>query len=139
MSGRCLGLAFLLTFLAAAPANARADPDPATVELIKQRRDAARKTYETTWTNYREGRVPEEVVYRWSKRWLKAERELSNRQEDQVAACAAHLERMIELERIVQRLQSSRQTTVDVLNAVEYYRIEAAEWLALARKEKKGP
>jgi hypothetical protein len=137
MSRRWGAGALLLVVLAAGRAGARPDPDAAMSESVKQKRDAARKAYEVAWTNYREGRVPEELVYRWSKRWLRAERELGQRPADQVAACAAHLERMIELERLVRRLESTRQVTIDAVSSVEYYRAEADLWLEQARAEEK--
>jgi|SRR5579884_1544654 len=136
MSGRLVVWAVVVGLAAAWTGRA----DPETAELARQKRDAARKTYEVTWTNYLEGRVPEELVYRWSKRWLRAEEALSARPDDRIAARTAHLQRMIELERLVRRLQPLRQVTVDVVSAVEYYRAEAELWLAEAKQaDKKAP
>jgi hypothetical protein len=89
------------------------------------------------WTNYREGRAAGEVLYRWSRRWLNAERQLSARPADQVAALEAHLQRMRRLEALVQKVQRSGQTTIDEISATEYYRVEAEIWLLQAREEKK--
>ena len=58
-----------------------------------------RKTYEVVWANYRDGRSSEEMVYRWSKRWLAAEKQLGEKPAERVAACDAHLARMLEMER----------------------------------------
>ena len=104
--------------------------------LGQQNRDAARKTYETTWANYRDGRAPADLLYRWSKRWLRAEKQISDRPADQIAACKAHLERMQELERLLRALQSSRQVTADEVSAAEFYRTEAELWLVEAQKAK---
>jgi hypothetical protein len=131
-----LAALLLLGVVTAGPA-AEQPPDPL-AGLLKQQRDAARKTYEVSWTNYREGRLPAEVVYRWSRRWLDAERQLSAQPDDRILACSAHLQRMVELEQLVRRLQPSGQVTVDEVSAAEYYRVEAEVWLAQARKEKKN-
>src|SRR5438874_4899223 len=82
------------------PADENADQ----VRLAQQLRDAARKTYEKTWANYREGRAPADLLYRWSKRWLAAEKQVTDRPADRVAACKAHWERMRELEQLVRGL-----------------------------------
>src|SRR4051812_12081531 len=86
------------------PPLIRAEPEaPPKVpeKLARAKVDAARKTYEVVWQNNREGLVPfAEVAYRWSKRWLKAELELSDKKADRAAAYQAHLERMRELTRI---------------------------------------
>jgi hypothetical protein len=129
--------ALLLTVLLVGPLAAGADPAPAPSPLAKQRRDAARKTYETVWANYRDGRVPGEMVYRWSRRWLRAEHEVSDKPADRIAACEAHLARMRRLEALVQRVQRSGQTTVDEVSGAEYYRVQAEIWVQEARNEKK--
>src|SRR5947207_11085361 len=99
MSGRSALAGIFVIILAAGPV--RTDPAPANVvsKLMKQRRDAARKTYEALWANYRDRRASAELLYLWSVRWLEAEKQLTETPADQVAACASHLERMAELER----------------------------------------
>lgn len=116
------------------------DPDAATAlsQLANQRRDAARKTYEVMWANYREGRASEEAIYRWSLRWFEAERQIGKHPDDRIAACRGHWERMVALEKIVRTLQRSRVTTIDKVSAVEFYRVEAEEWLLQAKEEAKG-
>jgi hypothetical protein len=119
-----------------------ADPEPAAemARLAKQRSEAARRTYEVWWANYHDAGAPGELVYRWSVRWLEAERQLSDRQADQVAAFQAHADRMLELSRLVEkRRQASRQITIDEITGAEFYRAEADLWLLQAKeKEKKG-
>src|SRR5919201_4048882 len=102
-------LALFTVALAAAPLGAGPDPDApaALTRLAGQRRDAAHKTYEAVWANYRERRAPEEALYRWSVRWLESERQLSDKPADQVAACKAHWERMRDLERLLDGLRRS--------------------------------
>jgi hypothetical protein len=131
------GLALFLFILG--PASVSAGPGPEDVaRLTKERRDAARRAYLTAWANYRDGYVPEELVYRWSKRWLKAERAVDGSREGQVAAFRGHLDRMRQLESVVRKLQRVRLSTIDQVSAAEYYRSEAALWLARAKGGKKG-
>jgi hypothetical protein len=120
----------------------RADPDQDTAAVLAklqtQRRDAARKTYEVMWSNYRERRASEDTLYRWSVRWLEAERQLAGQPAEQVAAFNGHVERMRELEKLLDNLHRSGLTTVDEISAAEFYRVEAEVWL-LQAKEKKNP
>lgn len=131
-------LVLCLGFLWVGPLVGAAEPEPLLSRLARQRRDAARKTYETMWTNYREGRAAGELLYRWSRRWLDAERQIHDKPAEQVAALEAHLDRMRRLEALVQRVQRSGQTTVDEVSAAEYYRAEAEIWLLQARDKKRG-
>jgi hypothetical protein len=134
-------LALLLGFLSAGPAGAAPDPETANTlaRLAVQRRDAARRTYEALWLDYRERRAPEDLLYRWSLRWLEADRELSDQQADRVAAYQGHFERMRDLDRIIRRLHGSGQITIEEASATEYYRVEAELWLLKAKEGKKNP
>jgi hypothetical protein len=117
-----------------------ADPDPETLAAVSRlavlRRDAARRTYEVKWLNYRERRASEDALYLWSVRWLEAEKQLSDQPADQVAAVKAHYDRMRELDRLIRKLQAAGQTTIDEVSAAEFYRIEAEVWLLQARARK---
>src|SRR5205807_1229122 len=98
--------------------------------------EAAHKTFDVVWKNNREGLVPfAEVVYRWSKRWLKAELELSDKKADQAAAYQAHLERMRELTRITHERFRNRLNTIEEVSATEYYIAEANIWMEQARNK----
>ncbi len=132
-------LPLLLGALAAGPLPADQDQDTAAqiAKLATQRRDAARKTYEVWWANYREGRAPAEILYRWSYRWLQAERRLVPQPADQVGAYKAHWERMRDLDRVVRKLQRAGIITIDEVSSAEYYLTEAELWLVEA-KEKAG-
>jgi hypothetical protein len=129
----------LASILAAGPLRADEGQDTAAqiAKLATQRRDAARKTYEVWWANYREGRAPAEILYRWSYRWLQAERRVNPQPADQVAAYKAHFERMRDLDRVVRRLQRAGIITIDEVSSSEYYLSEAELWLVEA-KEKSG-
>jgi hypothetical protein len=102
--------------------------------LLKARLDAARKTYEWLTKNNMESRPPiGELLYRWSCRWLDAEREMSGRQEDQIAAYRAHLRRMRELERVARDRFRNRFVAVEEDTAAQFYRAEAEVWLERAK------
>jgi hypothetical protein len=100
-------------------------------KLRKAKLEAARQTYKVTWQNYKDGLAPPvELPYRWSCRWLQAQREMSGQKAEQIAAFQAHWERMREMERIERELRRSRLNPINEVTAAEYYRTEAEIWLA---------
>lgn len=132
--------AFLLCLIASAGLGAEPDADPAKMlaRLSKDRVDAARRTFDTMWKNYREGRrVSDDSLYRWSLRLLDSEKEVATAPADKIAAYEGHRKRMRELESLISNLQRAGQTTVDEVSSTEYYRIEADIWLLKAKSEKK--
>jgi hypothetical protein len=136
------GLAVGLLLVGMTAARAAPDEAKALAENAKARAEAARLAYRELvlpqerdprfWSTY-----PDyfERVYRWSTRWLEAEREVSARKEDQVAALEAHRERMRDLERRVQRLRGGGNATVREAAAAAFYRLEAEKWLLQAKKK----
>jgi hypothetical protein len=107
----------------------------AKLALVKQ--EAARQTFEGYWQDkyWREVEIP----YRWSRRWLEAQRQLSAKQEVQVAAFRQHLDRMKGLEEVTrQQFRDGGRAKVYEINAAEYYVAEAAEWLAEAKGRGEG-
>jgi RND family efflux transporter MFP subunit len=99
------------------PALARAQ-----VEVSRKAYEAARKSLDQT-------RRAEEV-YTWSVRWLNAQRDVSNKKDERLAALEAHLQRMKDLEKRVEALHKGGRTSpLDPL-AAEAYRVEAELWLA---------
>jgi hypothetical protein len=132
----CLLSAIILAFAFTTSGRTAPEDDKAIVALMKKKVEAAGRTYDVKWKNFREGfrGVGGETLYWWSRRWLEAERELSDKKADQVAACKAHVERMKEHERIIKDLHRVKAATIDELNAAEFYRLEAEIWLAQAKK-----
>jgi hypothetical protein len=130
-----LGIAWLL--------QPRAEPDDEQTKALarasKARIEAARKTYEVLWADYREGlRVGHDTLYRWSLRWLDAEKQSGKKEADQAAALQAHRDRMAALEQLIRKVRRIGQATVDELSAAEYYRVEAEFWVLQAGANKKG-
>ena len=129
--GLMLGTLAFPNLLAAGsePPSSKVSPD-----LLKARLEAARKTYDWLAKNYIESRPPlGELLYRWSCRWLEAEREISTRQEDVLAAYRAHLGRMRELERVARDRFRNRFVPVEESTAAQFYRVEAEIWLERAK------
>jgi hypothetical protein len=112
--------------------------------LLKARAAAAEKAYrsalEGLTRTQKVGNVliqitesPEEV-YVWSVRWLEAQRDLSPKHEDHLAALEAHLQRMTELQKRIKALARDVVPRIKEDEA-EWYRLEAQLWLAKAKAQ----
>jgi hypothetical protein len=92
----------------------------------------AREVYQHTMTMWRHGTVaigPEEM-YRWSQRWLEAQRDLAGGKEERLTALREHLERMKGLEKIAEgQVRAGQGSQRDVAEA-SYYRLQAELWLS---------
>ncbi|MHB1423446.1 MAG: hypothetical protein ACYC3I_09690 [Gemmataceae bacterium] len=116
--------------------------------LLKARVAAAEKAYRGEFEGLRKtrrfGNILVQVtdnpenVYVWSVRWLQAQRELSPKHEDHVAALEAHLKRMTDLHAEIKTLSADLMPRFKVDEA-EWYRLEAELWLAKAKKDDKKP
>jgi len=126
-----LALVSIIALSAGVPAAPEQGPPPKPENrLAKARLDSARKTFGLVWANYQEGLWSSaEDVYRWSVRWLEAERALATEKAQHVAACDAHFDRMRRLEKLVRDNFRVRVTTITVVSAAEYYATEAELWL----------
>jgi multidrug resistance efflux pump len=115
--------------------------------LFQARIDAAHRAYEeavkSSQQTKRVGELiipvakPEDVAT-WSLRWLNAQREMSGKKEDQIAALEAHLKRMKELQQRVTEMNKNGLASSLEVSAVEFHRREAELWLA-REKAKFGP
>ena len=104
-------------------------------DLAKAKVQVAGKTYEAAVQALRAGKADAERVYLWSRRWMEAQGELSEKKADQVAARETHLQRMKELRQVARALyESGRATHADAL-ATEFYVVEATLWLARAKRK----
>jgi hypothetical protein len=138
---KALTASLLLGAVPALAVRAAVNPEQADslARLSKERLDAARKTYEVKWKNYREGiRVGADTLYLWSLRWLEAEK-LVGEHPDKVAACQGHVKRMRDLDRLIRDIDRAGQATIDEVTAVTFYRSEAEVLLIQARGERKEP
>lgn len=108
--------------------------------LLEARLKAARQTYElliAAWQRDAGGASDPEQVYLWSRRWLEAQRDLTEKQTDQVAALEAHRTRIEQLEKLARKLREAGVAGRTVVAVAEFYRLEAELWLVEA-KSKKG-
>ncbi|HLJ93048.1 MAG TPA: hypothetical protein VKU02_07635 [Gemmataceae bacterium] len=138
MRKRCVICAVIVCGLVVTLLQATPEATPAKVpqELVKAKIAAARKTYEVVWKNNREGLVPfAELAYRWSKRWLEAELELTDQKANRVAIYQAHKDRMRELARITRDRYRNRINTIEEATATEFYIAEAEVWLEQAKRQ----
>jgi RNA polymerase sigma factor (sigma-70 family) len=81
--------------------SSEAEPTPKAGEKADQlkrlaaaRLDTAKTAYEGFWLVYQAGRGPEEAVHLWSRRWLQAQLDLSDKKADRDAALASYQERL---------------------------------------------
>jgi hypothetical protein len=100
-------------------------------DLARAKTDAARRTCQALAQEYLEGKATVEQVHQWSQRWLNAQRELSSKKSDQLAAFQDHVSRMEQLEQAAKTRFDSRRGPLSDLSAAEYHRIDAQ--LALSR------
>jgi len=70
-----------------------------------------------------------EYIYRWSRRWLEAERALSDAKEKRLAAYQAHRDRMQSLNKLQVELVKNGMASSYELAAAKFFRIEAEQWL----------
>lgn len=105
-----------------------------TAELAKTKVATAKAGYEGTVAVRRTGgRADPEQVYLWSRRWMEAERDVSDKPADRVAAIENHKTRMKELHKFtLVEYQAGKVTHAQVLGA-DFYAAEAELWLAEAK------
>jgi RNA polymerase sigma factor (sigma-70 family) len=100
----------------------QAEPTPKAGEKADQlkrlaaaRLDTAKTAYEAYWLAYEAGRRPEEAVHLWSRRWLQAQLDLSDKKADRDAALASYQERLRKTDEIARaRLVLGNSPVFDV-------------------------
>lgn len=97
--------------------------------------EEARKTYEMDYRRLEAaaGGITPEDLYRWSRRWLEAQLDLTGIKEERVAALRDHLKRMQELEKKTAALAQTGQGSTADASAGKFYRLQAELWLARGR------
>jgi hypothetical protein len=81
-------------------------------------------------------RIADEEYFTWSIRWLEAQKALSLRKADLVAAYKAHWERTKEREETAKKMYDHGSMTSFLYNKTKYYRIQAEIWLNEAEGKK---
>jgi hypothetical protein len=105
-------------------------------ENAQARLEAARKVYNGMLERQKVDpgfQTSFETLNLWSRRWLEAQRELSDKKEDRITAAADHLERMKKLQDLVTRMIKTGVVNRYEAAAGDFYRLEAEHWLAEAR------
>lgn len=108
------------------------------IETRRAKGEAARLVYEAMVKELHEGRgqVNADRLYLWSRRWMEAQRDVSPKKADQVAALEAHRDRMKDLRKTTeQRYKAGQGSHAEVLS-VDFYIAEAELWLTEATKAK---
>ena len=99
----------------------------------RTRLEAASAAYQLAVTTDQTQESGTETVYRWSCRWLEAQRAIGPNKEDRITAAEAHLTRMRDLAARTQKtVQAGLKRPFDEAMA-RYYVSEAAVWAAEAR------
>jgi hypothetical protein len=75
-----------------------------------------------------------EMLYRWSQRWLDAERALAKTKDKRVGAYVGHVERMRTWEAFIKRAAQGGAASKLEVAAVTFYRVEAEQWLAETKR-----
>jgi RNA polymerase sigma factor (sigma-70 family) len=114
-------------------AQPNAKVDDKLKELLKERLETAKAELEPRMKAFHEGRGTLDILLGASLRVLQAERELSDKKADQVAALKAHAERMQQFEKVVQGWVDAGRVAIWDLQEVKFYRLEAEIWLARAK------
>ena len=140
MPSRKLAAAFLIvaavlaTHWRASTAEDRqgAKSDPA---KLQERVRAAQKVYELSLEAQQHGvaNIDQEHLYRWSVRWMEAEREAAQKQPDRITALARHWKRTQSMKEIARQMYEARQASATEIAAAEYFCLEAEAWLTSAR------
>jgi hypothetical protein len=116
----------VLSLLVSLPAAA----DKKSAKLAEARVTAAEQVYNRLVIEEDEGRGSIEQVCEWSARWFLAERARPLKGKALRAAAAAHLERMVFAEDMIDTRVGVGNATLTDLAIVTYYRIEAELWVA---------
>jgi RNA polymerase sigma factor (sigma-70 family) len=98
--------------------------------LLKAKLEAAKEAYQEALENLRGGRsIGPEEVYTWSVRFLNAQREMSDKLNDHMAALEEHVERMKMLKKTADAWSQARLQK-PVSTSAQWYLAEAELWLA---------
>jgi hypothetical protein len=144
MNARCLiaGLSWVLVAIAvpaASPLLARQpekNDEAAEIKKLGEARvAAAKKAYAVAAESVKSGipGVKAEDLYRWSVRWLNAQRDATGKLEIRLSALNDHLKRMQELSRVAAVLTKAGQGSALDGAAAEFYLREAELWVAQAK------
>jgi len=101
-------------------------------KVAKEKLHASNNAYEIAWAQFKPFDLSKgdgEKVYRWSRRWMEAQRDMATNKIENLAAIKAHFDRMRRLE---EEVQNYARGTIPFqqMEATRFYRAEAEAWLA---------
>lgn len=128
-----LGLALGLAIANGTLVDAAPPSPPGLADLAQARYDAANKLYDTAWSYFRQKATDTGFVFFASLRLLRAELDLSDKRDNNIAAYEHHLCRVKKLQVLVEKVQALGRVNTLEASQISLYRSEAEYWLARAR------
>jgi RNA polymerase sigma factor (sigma-70 family) len=101
--------------------------------LLKERVDVAKAEVDARNQEFLAGRGTLDIMFGAGKRLLQAQRELSEKKEDQIAALEAYFNLTKGIEELNQARFNAGQISIADLSESKYYRLEAEIWLERAK------
>ena len=134
-------LSFVLLFLMAAEAFAPPTPPdkekkPSARDMAKAKLDCATRACQAVAQEFLEGKAKTEQVNMWSRRWMAAQREVTSKKADQVAAAEAHVNRLQQLEKAAKDKYDAKHGPLSDVYSAEYHRLDAEIELARVQSGK---
>jgi hypothetical protein len=135
-----VGLLLVVAGLRGSTADEPKDADPRT-KSARERLRLAKEVYEGSLEHHRQdassGPSDVEHYYRWSVRWMQAERDLGRTRAARLAALEEHTKRMqFWKERRALEREEGYVTAAEA-SAAEFFFVEAQEWLLAAKTSEK--
>lgn len=135
-----VGLLLVVAGLRGSTAEEQKDADPHS-KSTRERLRLAKDVYEGSLEHHRKdaGAGPNDIehYYRWSVRWMQAERDLGQTRNARLAAFEEHLKRMqFWKERRALEREEGYVTAAEA-SAAEFFLVEAQDWLVAAGKTEK--
>jgi hypothetical protein len=103
--------------------------------LLRERYSAAEDEMTARRREFLVGRGTLDIALGASRRLLEAERELSAKKEDQIAALQNHLKRVTEFDKVNRERYDAGRIPIQDLSQTTFYRVQAEIWLERAREE----
>jgi outer membrane protein TolC len=101
--------------------------------LLKERVEVAKTEFDSHNQEFLAGRGTLDILFGAGKRLLQAQRELSEKKEDQIAALEAYLKITQSIEEVNQARFNAGRINISDMAEAKYYRLEAEIWLERAR------
>jgi RNA polymerase sigma factor (sigma-70 family) len=101
--------------------------------LLKEKLETANLEQDARMKEFLAGRGTLDFLFAGSRRLLEAQRDMSDKKEDQVAALEAHWQRMKQIEELNKKRFDAGRIGIQDYAESKYYRLEAEVWLEKAK------